>query len=108
MEVQEINLNQIIINNFIKSIDELRHDLISRSGLSNKKCIDGSTFDLIWVTTMNYINPSKLIFDSINHPDPEMYYKANIEDYKTNFRNKFMSLFHNIVIKKQHFNWNWP
>lgn len=85
--------------NLTRILKEIEHDIISRSGIIRPNPIDNSTFDLINTTIIPKIW-NKLVYDCDNLSD----YEA-IENLKDNYRNEFMTLLHNAVVKQKHFNW---
>lgn len=76
----------------INILNEIKHECISRSGLCPLDSTggDGSTFDLIWVCCLRYVNINK-----------------SINEIKNDLINRFMILHHNIVLKRKKFNYNW-
>lgn len=79
---------QEIINLF----EDIQFECISRSGLSplDPTGGDGSTFDLIWIHCLQYVDINK-----------------SIEEIKNDFINRFMILHHKITSKYEKFNWLW-
>lgn len=94
-----------IIKAIRKTLNELKLDLVSRSGLVPRESYvgDSSTFDLIWsVTEQTYITD---IINIIEGKVPSV--EKTLQEFKDNFTNKFMTLFHEIVVRPSKFNWNW-
>lgn len=80
-----------------KILDELRLDLVSRSGLSPRTSYigDSSTFELIWtVVEQEYIT------DIINILEGKVSsVEKALQEFKDNFTNRFMILHHEIIVK---------
>lgn len=89
----------------LKTLKELRLEVISRSGLIPQKSYIGhsSTFDIIWeVTSQEFINDLiNIILENYDDLD-----KA-LQEYTDKFVNKFMILHHKLVVEPSKYNWNW-
>lgn len=88
-----------------KTLEELKLDLVSRSGLpARPSCVgESSMFDLIWsVTEQEYITD---IISIIEGKVPSV--EKALQEFKDNFTNRFMVLLHEIAVRPSKYNWNW-
>lgn len=96
---------------FIKELKDLQYELKHRIGLSlfnsKNQTGDGTLGDLIHLVVMNDL---KDLFNPIvdSFKDGQEVSDADIMKFKEDYINKFMALYHELVIKHQRFNWNWP
>ena len=89
----------------LKTLKELRLEVISRSGLVPQQSYVGhsSIFDVLWEVTSQKL--MKHIID-ILQGDYDDLDKA-LQEYKDEFVNEFMILHHEHVVEPSKFNWNW-
>lgn len=88
-----------------KTLEELKLDLVSRSGLpAHPSCVgESSMFDLIWsVIEQVYIAD---IISIIEGKVPSV--EKALQEFKDNFTDRFMVLLHGIVVRPSKYNWNW-
>lgn len=86
----------------IKALQELRLDLISRTGMSDRDTSgDGSNFDVIWIAVGHELGSMLTkLFATCNTLEEV------INKYTDEFRNKFMTWQHEMIVVPRKFNWN--
>lgn len=89
----------------LKTLKELRLEVISRSGLVPQKSYVGhsSTLDIIWEVASQELMGDIINIIQGNYDDLD---KA-LQEYKDNFVSKFMTLHHEHVVRPSKYNWNW-
>lgn len=89
----------------LKTLKELRLEVISRSGLVPQKSYVGhsSTLDIIWEVTSQELMGDIINIIQGNYDDLD---KA-LQEYKDNFVNRFMTLYHEHIVRPSKYNWNW-
>lgn len=89
----------------LKTLKELRLEVISRSGLVPQKSYAGhkSTFDMILEVTSRELMGDIINIAQENYDDLD---KA-LQEYKDKFVNRFMTLHHEYIVRPSKYNWNW-
>lgn len=85
------------IEAFIKLIDNIRHECLSRSGMVG---IDhtrrvGSNFNVVFLTTFE---------EAISNLGGEGLLG---DKFREKVVNRFMTYQHEMIVQRRHFNWNW-
>lgn len=88
---------QVQIEKFLKLIDDTRHECISRSGMVDVDHTggDGSNFSVIFLAAFTEAASNlsgKGLFSN---------------EFKEEVVNRFMIYQHEMIVRRQHFNWNW-
>lgn len=89
----------------LKTLKELRLEVISRSGLIPRESYVGhsSAFDLIWEVTSQELMGDIINIIQENYDNLD---KA-LQEYKDKFVNRFMTLHHEYIVRPSKYNWNW-
>lgn len=93
---------------FAKELKDLDYEVKHRSGLFSSNTKDGSVSELIHTVVDNDLR--ELLADIL---EPLLSGVDELSDdliakYKDEYINRWMILHHNIIVKHNHFNWNWP
>lgn len=94
------------LDKFLHELKDLQYEIRHRVGLpfnSKDKTGDGTTGDLIHCVVLQKLQPLLANIESSGEVDNEIAQK-----FKDEYISEFIGLFHEIVVRRQKFNWNWP
>lgn len=88
---------------FLNELKKLDLEIISRSGISSKEVAQKIT-SIVNEEMAQKINaiPCVVIDGS------KEFTTLGVQRYKEEYLNRWMTLHHELIVRKQHFNWNWP
>lgn len=91
------------LEQFHLEMEELEREIISRSGATSKRIIDKITA----IVESEMAQRVHAIPCIVVNGQCE-YTTVGVQRYKEEYLNRWMTLYHELIVRKQHFNWNWP